>query len=86
MMGALAYDAMKLTADALRRAKSLDSASLMQALEETEDFPGVTGKISLKGRNGNPSKRLLVVEIRPEGQVYRKEYTYEEIKEALQIK
>ena len=62
-MGALGYDAMALTIDALKRAKSLDSKSLIAALEATEGFKGVSGEITLKGNNGNPPKKLIVVEV-----------------------
>ncbi|MBL8047788.1 MAG: ABC transporter substrate-binding protein [Chthonomonas sp.] len=76
-MAALGYDAMALTLDALKRAKTMDSKALITAIDETVDFPGVSGKITLKGANGNPEKRALVVEVRPmsEGfQVFRKAY------------
>ncbi|MDX2064357.1 MAG: ABC transporter substrate-binding protein [Fimbriimonadaceae bacterium] len=76
-MAALGYDAMALILDAVKRAKSLDSVALMEALNETEGFEGVSGTINLKGRGGNPDKQALVVEIRPlaEGfQVFRKAY------------
>lgn len=76
-MAALGYDAMALTLDALKRSASLDSRALITAIEDTVDFPGISGKITLKGMNGNPAKRALVVEVRPmaEGfQVFRKAY------------
>lgn len=62
-MGALGYDAMALTLDALKRAKGANSKDLIAALEETENFAGVSGDITLKGQNGNPPKRAIVVEI-----------------------
>ncbi len=82
-MGALGYDATKLTIEALKRAKGLDSKDLIAAIEDTTDFPGVSGKITLKGMNGNPPKRALVVEVRPisEGfQVFRKAYEADQLK------
>jgi len=82
-MAALGYDAMNLTLDALKRAKELTPKALNEAVQNTENFSGVTGVISLKGHNGNPPKRALVVEVRPmsEGfQVFRKAYDYFESK------
>ena len=75
-MGALGYDAMTLMMDAISRAKTPDSKGVIDALEETENFASVSGVITLKGQNGDPPKRALVVEIRPEGQVYRKAYEF----------
>ncbi|MCX7799312.1 MAG: ABC transporter substrate-binding protein [Fimbriimonadales bacterium] len=73
-MAALGYDAMAVMLDALKRSKSFDSKSLTEAIEATENFPAVSGDITLKGTNGNPIKRALVVEVRPlpEGFVMRK--------------
>ena len=83
-MGALGYDAMALTLDALKRAKGADSKSLIAALEETNDFKGVSGSITLKGMNGNPPKKLIVVEVVPKTgnnwQKYATSYTPDQIK------
>lgn len=83
-MGALGYDAMALTLDALKRAKSLDSKGLIAALEDTTGFKGVSGTITLKGNNGNPPKKLIVVEVTPKKgnnwQKYAISYTPDQIK------
>lgn len=83
-MGALGYDAMALTIDALKRAKSLDSKSLIAALEDTTGFKGVSGEITLKGNNGNPPKKLIVVEVTKKNgnnwQKYAISYTPDQIK------
>lgn len=82
-MAALGYDAAAVGLDAIKRAKSPDTAGIIAALDETENFAAVSGTITLKGGNGNPTKQALVVEIRPhsEGfQVFRKAYTPEMIK------
>jgi branched-chain amino acid transport system substrate-binding protein len=82
-MAALGYDAAALTIDALKRAKSLDSKSLMTAIDETENFPGVSGKITLKGQKGTPFKQALVVEVKSakDGfQVFKKAFTPDQIK------
>lgn len=62
-MAALGYDATALILDALKRAKTKDAAGLSAALEETENFAGVSGDIKLKGMKGNPPKRAIVVEV-----------------------
>jgi branched-chain amino acid transport system substrate-binding protein len=82
-MAALGYDATKLMLDGLKRAASLDSKALIAAINDTENFAGVSGKITLKGANGNPQKRALVVEVRSEKdgfQVFRKAYEADEVK------
>ena len=64
-MAALGYDAMALTLDALKRAGKPNSKAIVEALNDTENFQGVSGVITLKGANGNPAKRALVVKVRP---------------------
>lgn len=81
-MAALGYDAMAVTIDALKRTPSLNSKDLIKSIDETEKFPGVSGEITLKGAEGNPKKRALVVEIRPKSegfQVFRKAYNPEDL-------
>jgi branched-chain amino acid transport system substrate-binding protein len=81
-MGALGYDAMKLTLDALKGAEAPNSKSLIATLNEVENFKGVSGDITLKGMNGNPAKRALVVEVRPQSegfQVFRRAYEAGEV-------
>lgn len=73
-MGALAYDATLLMCDALKRAKALDSKGLRDAIADTTDFKGVSGVITLKGMDGNPPKRALVVQLGPDGQSFAKAY------------
>jgi len=83
-MAALGYDAMALMLDALKRAKATDAKSLIAALEDTTGYKGITGDITLKGMNGNPPKRAIVVQIVPkdaEGQwqKYAIAYTPDEL-------
>ena len=61
-MAALAYDATKVLADAMERAKSLGGDDIRQAIAETKDFPGVTGKITID-RQRNPEKSAVVVKV-----------------------
>ena len=76
-MGALGYDAAMLMFDALKRSTELNSKALIAAIEDTTDFKGVSGGISLKGMRGNPAKRALVVEVQPTGQVFKKAFEAE---------
>jgi branched-chain amino acid transport system substrate-binding protein len=76
-MGALGYDAMMLTLQALKVAKTKDSKGLLDAINDTVDFPGVSGKITLKGMHGDPPKRALVVRLQNDPnnpQVFAKAY------------
>lgn len=82
-MGALGYDATMVTLDALKRAKSLDSKAMIDAIEDTTDFPGVSGKINLKGKGGNPSKRAIVVTLKKDGQEFAKAYEPDEVEKAI---
>lgn len=79
-MGALAYDATKLVLDRMKEAKATDSASLTEAIANTVDFAGVSGKITLKGMRGNPPKRALVVKLTKDGQVFEKAFEPGELK------
>lgn len=70
-MGALGYDAAALVIDALKRVakegKEINSANLTEALANTEGFAAVSGDITLKGTNGDPAKRALVVQLEGDG-------------------
>ncbi len=79
-MGALGYDAVALVCDALKRSKSLDSKALRDAIDDTENFKGVSGNITLKGNGGNPPKRAIVVKLTPQGQAFAKAYEPGDIK------
>ncbi len=75
-MGALGYDSVMLMADAIKRAETKDAKGIIAALDNTENFPSVSGAITLKGMGGNPPKRALVVEVTKTGQVFRKAYEF----------
>jgi branched-chain amino acid transport system substrate-binding protein len=84
-MGALGYDAMKLMLDALKRAEATNSRALLTAIEATENFPGVSGDITLRGQRGNPPKRAIVVEVGPKSlgdnwQQFAFDYTPDQLK------
>jgi branched-chain amino acid transport system substrate-binding protein len=60
---ALAYDAVSLLADAIKRSGSTDTDRIRDALAATENFPGVTGAISM-GETGDPEKPAVVLRFR----------------------
>lgn len=60
---ATAYDATRMLFDAIRRAQSTESAAIRDALAQTKDFPGVTGKITLDAnRNAQVPVYILRIE------------------------
>src|SRR6266550_2899396 len=68
-IAALAYDAARVLADAIRRAgPKLDEKSLRDALAATRDFPGVTGTITF-GADRNPIGKKVVIQQIRNGQV-----------------
>ncbi|MCP4351458.1 MAG: ABC transporter substrate-binding protein [Desulfobacterales bacterium] len=60
---ALAYDAIMVLADAIRRAGSTDRDKIRDALARTRSFKGVTGTISFDA-NGDPVKNAIIMEVR----------------------
>src|SRR5215212_845972 len=65
---ATAYDAARMLFDAFKRAKSTESAAVRNALAQTKDFPGVTGKITL---DANRNAQVPVYMLRIEGGKFR---------------
>lgn len=61
-LAALAYDAVHLTADALKRAGSAEPQALREALAATSGFPAVTGTITLDTKR-NPTKPGVVIRV-----------------------
>jgi branched-chain amino acid transport system substrate-binding protein len=64
-MAVLAYDALKLLADAYKRAGSADGTKLRDAIAKTKDFPGVTGKITINEKR-DAVKLAVVLELDPD--------------------
>ena len=56
----LSYDAVKLLADAIARAKSTEPKAIRQALAQTKEFTGVTGNITFD-ENGDPIDKSVVI-------------------------
>ncbi len=61
-LAAMGYDATKFLADAMTRAKSLAAADVRDAMAQTKDFQGVTGKITMDA-NRNPVKSAVVLKV-----------------------
>lgn len=77
-LAALAYDAARVLADAIKRAGGTDSAKLRDAINATKDFAGVTGVISINSER-NAVKPAVVLEVKPETkQLLVKETIYPE--------
>jgi len=62
-MVALGYDALKLLADAMKRAGTSDPAKVNAAIATTKEFPGVTGKITLD-EHRNPTKPAVMLQVK----------------------
>lgn len=74
---ALGYDAMNLAVDAVRRAGSTQPQAIKKALEETRNFPGITGSISFSPQSHIPEKPVAIIALKggkftPAGQVVPK--------------
>jgi branched-chain amino acid transport system substrate-binding protein len=61
-LAALGYDAMKVLADALKRAGTTDGAKLRDAIAHTANFPGVTGAITINEER-NAVKPAVVLKL-----------------------
>jgi branched-chain amino acid transport system substrate-binding protein len=61
-LSTLAYDAVLVLVDAMKRSSSLSPQSIRDALAKTQNFPGVTGKITLDA-NRNPVKSAVILTI-----------------------
>ena len=61
-MAVLGYDAMKMLADAIRRAGSTSGPAIRDALAATKDFPGVSGRITIDA-DRNAQKAIVVLRI-----------------------
>ncbi|MEA2113899.1 MAG: branched-chain amino acid ABC transporter substrate-binding protein, partial [Thermodesulfobacteriota bacterium] len=59
--GPLAYDGMKLMADAITRAGSTDKAAIVKALKETKDFTGITGAVTFTDKNTLAKSNFVVL-------------------------
>ena len=58
---ALGYDTVNLLADAIDRAGSGDPQAILEALEDTSGFKGVTGEISYQSGGRIPNKNVTMI-------------------------
>ena len=65
-LAALGYDAVKIAANAMARAKSLSGPDLRDAIAATKDFDGVTGSITID-QNRDARKPAVVLKVEAEG-------------------
>ncbi len=68
---ALAYDAVQLLADAIKRSGSFDRTKIRDALAATKGFQGVTGTITFNTQR-DPIKSAVIIEIKDGIQMYLK--------------
>jgi len=68
-LAALGYDALLITVDAIKRANSTDGAAIAAALAATQNFPAVTGNITIDA-DRNASKSAVILELRDGAQHY----------------
>ena len=67
---ALAYDALRFLADAMRRAGTTEGPKLRDALAETKNFHGVTGMISMD-RERNAVKSAVILKLLDTRYIYQ---------------
>ena len=61
---ALGYDTIYLIVDAIKRAGATDAAAIKQALEATQNFPGITGLITLSPDSHVPRKEVTIIAVK----------------------
>jgi len=57
----LGYDTMRLTANAIEQAGSLDSRLVSASLAATDGFDALTGELSYPDGTGSPAKTITIV-------------------------
>jgi branched-chain amino acid transport system substrate-binding protein len=65
-LAATGYDAALIMFDAIKRANSLESAAIRDALAATKNFPGVTGTVTFN-ENRDAVKPIMMIKIEPGG-------------------
>lgn len=73
-LAALGYDAMRVLADALKRAGTSEGPKLRDAIAATKDFPGVTGVITINAER-NAVKPAVVLKLQDGKYVYQETIT-----------
>jgi branched-chain amino acid transport system substrate-binding protein len=67
---ALAYDALRFLAEAIRKTGAVEGQKLREALAETKNFPGVTGIISMD-RERNAVKPAVILKLEDRRYIYQ---------------
>lgn len=62
-LAALGYDAAKMLIEAIKTAGSTDAEKIRTALENTKDFQGVTGVITVDPKTHNPVKSAVILKM-----------------------
>ncbi len=62
-MAVLGYDAMRVMADAIKRAGKADRQAVTDALAQTKDFPGASGAISIDAEH-NARKPIVILQLK----------------------
>src|SRR5215471_8199405 len=62
-LAGLGFDAASILFDAIKRANSTDGAKVRDAIAQTKDFPGITGKITLD-KDRNAVKPAVVLQVK----------------------
>ncbi|HYG09821.1 MAG TPA: ABC transporter substrate-binding protein, partial [Pyrinomonadaceae bacterium] len=68
-IAALAYDAMQILGDAIKRAGTTDGPKLRDAIAQTTNFPGVTGTITINDQR-DAVKPAVVLKLEPTGRKF----------------
>lgn len=69
-LSALGYDSVYLLADTFRRANSTEGAKLRDALAQTKNFQGVTGKIEFDASRNPLGKNVVILKTQKDGFIY----------------
>lgn len=69
-LAALGYDAMQVLAESIRRAGTTEGPKLRDAIAQTKNFPGVTGRISIDSQR-NAVKPAVVLKLMDRKYVYQ---------------
>ena len=72
MNSPLAYDAVMVLADAIRRSKSVERAKIREALAQTKDFNGLTGNITFDEHGDPQNKEVIIMKLGKYEQMYFK--------------
>ena len=62
-MAVLGYDAMRVMADAIKRAGKADRQAVTEALAQTRDFPGASGRITID-QDHNARKPIVILQLK----------------------